>query len=414
MGVRFVLALSAVMLLLWLDPATAQETKPDSNTKPVSQLPLFLTPRGSAVATSLDTDPRLKVPVTIQHRSESVAKFLTALSKLTHVKMQTTDSEISGALVSFHYTSVPLCDICDSLTLHGWRWKRDKNKTWLLCPSSQETDNLRPHSDAEANMARLGHQFLEQFGHLPEDQQRAMWQDFEQPRSEAAPVMLSSLPDAMQDIVRQLMPISQMNSEERGLVTNFRPEDHMSQLNISLGGMHHSDYDSYSITVGMPGGSASISDFNVFHDPNEDYHTVSLSAYDAHQLSQTEKAVARTRDDAIKNDPRMQKKITLKGDEVTLPEMMYGLAPLAGFAYILPDHLGKQITRTMRFDNVPLYKVLDRLCALYDFRINGYLYGYMWGRRDNGIIVFHSASTEALADLRAKAGVMGILRNAEQ
>src|SRR5690349_3982001 len=126
MRIRTVVAVAGTLLAIGVHPAIAQE----GGGKPASARP------GIHIARPLDADPRLNVRVTLSCKLETVERSLALLSKLTGIGMQCPDPEISATMISFRYQSVPLREVCDSLSaLRGWRWKLDTRKNWLLTPS---------------------------------------------------------------------------------------------------------------------------------------------------------------------------------------------------------------------------------------------------------------------------------------
>ena len=393
MNTRFALVLACVISVLGFRSTLAQNA-PGKAPSPSN--------RGGVIA-SLDADERLAVRVSVNRKSETVAKTLELLGKITKVKCFTADTEIAGRIISYHYQATPLRDIFYSLAaVQSWRWKPGQNGTWQLCQSSHEHDNLRPHSDNQAELFRLGHDFLKQFGDLPPDVQHTMFHDNSQPGVPGGAVRLDSLPQAMQDTINAMIePSLAFQKEMIGTPALINPKE-QTGLTLSLQGQHNGEYDTYHINIGKSGVfGMMLSSFPVFHDAGEDYHVVPNSTEPNQRPWQPEKDDLVSRREAMKNDARMQTKVSVNVEDATLSQVMQYIAPLGKIDYVLMEHGGNSIRKTFRFVNQPLGNVLDQLCLLYDYKLAGLSYGYCWGKHGAGTIVFHTAPVQALASYRA-------------
>jgi hypothetical protein len=348
-------------------------------------------------AASLNDDKRLDISVTVRQKAETVSAFLERLSKLTGVSLRTTDSEIAMTLVSYRYRKAALRDILESLAaINALRWKYDQNRTWMLVPSSHEMDILRPHTDSEAELYRLGRQFLEQFRALPADVQRAMWHDRSDTSRKAASIPLAGLPASMQGTVDAMVDASNAIHREWNEPVGFDPKGN-SRLSVSFDGMLHGEYVSYNVNLGRTGLGGMGMNFNVFPDPNEDYHIVPRAQMHGTRAWMPEKEDAKSRGASLR-DSRMLVKTSLSSEDALFPLVMQGLAVAKDLDYLLPVHGGLQFLKgmTFRFTEMPLSEVLDGLCALNGHKVAGTEYGYCWGRRESGIVIFHCVPLSAL------------------
>lgn len=348
---------------------------------------------GAQAANVLDSDARLKLKVTIERKNTTIEKAFSVLSKLTQVKMQAGEPEIAISPVAFRYNSVSLKEIFDSLAvLHGWRWKRDSNKVWILY-SPLRMNALRPRNEHQAETYRLGQQFLDQMSQLSDAQKSALWIDGTS-NDAVKSVPLSSLPENMQQTVQQMIASDGRDSDALG---EPRPPAIKSileggNLNVFLQGNRHEDHDSYSVTVGNGRGGIGMS-FLAFHDPQEDYHVVSLEDRKAMQWSPG-KDDALSRQEAIQKDPALSTRVTVNMKDVTLAEALTLLSSKLNIPFLL-DNVGRPpARRNITLPDLPLHEAIDRLCSLYDRTVRDQKYAVSWGHRKSGVLIFHWQTLE--------------------
>ncbi len=337
----------------------------------------------------LETDPRLNVRVSLKREATTQDEAVSALGRMTKIRMRVEKDNEGPAGMSFRFQNVPLKHVLDGIAaVYGWVWVR-KEGVWILQPNhALDHDSLRPHTRAQAEIFRGGRELLKELDKQPAQfLARLFSRDIPlQPEGLA----FGELPAGVQRPVSAMLAANRRDRASQG--DNYTPplDDN---CRVSLEKSVDQDFTHYTVNVSNNEAGASFS-FCIFNDPAE--NTDQVVHYQDMPTSadfEFDKDDAASRLAALDADPRLKQRFSLRMRYATLSDALHALAPRAGFdfaAFYQDSGANVPERKSFTFVNLPLAAILDRLAALYG-RTSAFhgRQAHTWGERTSGVIIFH-------------------------
>jgi hypothetical protein len=346
----------------------------------------------------LDRDPRLKRPLTLRRDNVTIEEALNQITELTGVLVSAEGAVLRSTPVAFRFSATPLRDAMDAIShldLYEWRAVRGG---WVLRyrKDPHAFDMMRPHSEAEVMLERLGKQFLDQFAALPRQLANQIGFNGNPVNGGQSGVPFSSLPGNMQGTVQGLMSAAlEQYASNQGSTSRLAGAD-LGLCNIDLQRTGAQEgLSSYSVDISNGTGVLAAS-FVVFDDPKEGYQIVPFSDITA-GTGYDDNSEGTSRASALQVDSRLKSKVTLDMRNGSIVDVMQQLGVKTKYPFIARVWSGTDSRphRAVRFDNIAVADALDQLVNYYDGIASGPTkYGYTWGETRKGIVLIHIKRAE--------------------
>ena len=336
--------------------------------------------------------PRLQILTTFVQRDTTIADAVRALRLSTGAKLQAEGNEVLPSHVTLRYHNVPLADVLRGIAAtRDLIWEKTPGGELLLHQRrrAHAMDVFHPHSEAEAEMWRLGQELVRQASSLPPDLQKDLLRSPSTNHTTAPDgAAFTDLPPAMQQTVRAMYVARAQMMQEADSQVHISPNELPStrirmDVNEQEGLTHHG-----FLICGDKKGEGMWT--TKFKDTQEGNTVIPLEAVGPMPM-RTYPGDAATQQEAQADAACLKTHVSLTTGSYTLEEVLLELAKQAHFHFAMPlDNI--VVTRKFRCKDEPLGDVLPRLCRAFAFTTprSGLRWEWSWNWRKGDFFVFHT------------------------
>jgi hypothetical protein len=191
----------------------------------------------------LDSDPRLKVKVTLSKRSVTLNEALRSLTNISRVSFLAEDNEAANKRLSFAFENTPLKDVLEGIAALYYFEVELRKSGILVFRAGKAGDQFDPDTASKEDLSRAGNEFADSLDKLSTEKKDAL--DRGLPMSELPPAMQAAARGMISARIAELegspreedKPFVQLGRNLLGKfgLTNAQWHSNGSQCTLSLG-----------------------------------------------------------------------------------------------------------------------------------------------------------------------------------